>query len=180
MTWTVPEAQPTAPLVVGPLRGYRYWHAEWDSGQPVLRSLYHSTVWPAQGPLHASCEKRPGTVVAWIRSLFSSQPQETHHAPGTACECGIYALTRVDAIEPRELLPQVCHPGLDVYVLGVVMLWGRVVQHGQGYRAEYARPLRLLTTPPLARTTGIRTLLDAVATRYGIPLVSRVEDLSAA
>jgi hypothetical protein len=178
MTRPMPDAEP-APLVVGPLRGYRYWHAEWDAGRPVLRSLYHPTTWPTQGPLHATCEKRPGTLVAWLRRWFASPRNETHPAPNGACECGIYALNHFEAIEPRELLPQVAHQGLDVYVLGVVLLWGRVVQHGQGYRAEYGRPLRLLATNPLARSNGIHTLLDAVATRYGIPLVNRVEELSA-
>ena len=178
MTRPMPETESATPLVVGPLRGYRYWHAKWDGGQPVLRSLYHTTIWPAQGPLHASCEKRLGTVVAWMRRLFTSQPEETHRAPSGTCECGIYALTNFEAIERGELLPQACHPSLDVYVLGAVLLWGRVVQHGQGYRAEYGRPLRLLTTPPLS-SNGIRSLLDAIATRYDLSLVTRVEELSA-
>jgi hypothetical protein len=175
-----PANHAAAPLVVGPLRGYRYWCAEWEEGQPVLRSLYHSTRWPVQGPLHATCEKRPSTFGAWIRHLVSSQPEETHAAPAGVCNCGIYALTQWDAIEPQALLPPVCHhPGLERYVFGLVLLWGRVIQHGHGYRAEYARPLRLLTTSLRARSDGIRSLLDAVTTCYGIPLVTRVEELSA-
>ena len=41
----------TSSLVVGPLRAYRCWRVEWQDGRPVLGSLFHSTVWPADGPL---------------------------------------------------------------------------------------------------------------------------------
>ena len=115
-----------------------------------------------------------------VGDAHSAQPEETHAAPAGVCNCGIYALTQWDAIEPQALLPPVCHhPGLERYVFGLVLLWGRVIQHGHGYRAEYARPLRLLTTSLRARSDGIRSLLDAVTTCYGIPLVTRVEELSA-
>ena len=175
----MPVAESAAQLVVGPLRGYRYWHAEWEDGQAVLRSVYHATVWPPQGPLHAACERHPSLLGIWLRRLALSPPPETHRAPCGTCECGVYALTRFDAIEPRDLLPaETGERTEDIFVLGVVLLWGRVVQHGHGYRAEYGRPVRLLTTPTLGRTGGIPSLLDAVATRYGIPLVTRIEELS--
>lgn len=174
-------------LVVGPLRGYRYWQVKWHSDQAVLRSLYRPTIWPAEGPLRATCEKRPGSLASWVRSLFSSHP-ETHVTPQWGCGCGIYALTRLDTDEPLEMSPQVYQRGLFervVHVVGVVQLWGRVIQHEQGYRAEYARPLKLLTVASRTRVSrsasrDIESLLDAVAQRYSIQLVTRVEDLTSA
>ena len=50
----------TSSLVIGPLRAYRCWRVEWQDRRPVLGSLFHSTIWPADGPLRATCEKRPG------------------------------------------------------------------------------------------------------------------------
>lgn len=177
----------TPSLVVGPLRGYRYWQVKWHGDQPVLRSLYRSTIWPAEGPLRATCEKRPGSLASWVRSLLSSRA-ETHSTPQWGCGCGIYALTRLDTDEPLEMSPQVYQRGLFervVHVVGVVQLWGRVIQHEQGYRAEYARPLRVLTVPSHARVSrsashDIASLLDAVAQRYSIQLVTRVEELNSA
>jgi hypothetical protein len=62
----------------------------------------------------------------------------------------------------------------------VAQLWGRVVQHDRGYRAEYARPLRLLTIPSLVRVRDAEGLLEAVARRYRIPLVASAEELNRA
>jgi hypothetical protein len=82
--------------------------------------------------------------------------------------------------EDLRVSPHICQRGpLDrvMRVTGVAQLWGRVVQHDRGYRAEYARPLRLLTIPSLVRVRDTEGLLEAVAQRYRIPLVTREEDL---
>jgi hypothetical protein len=82
-----------------------------------------------------------------------------------------------------ELPPQFYQRGpLDrvIRVAGVVQLWGRVVQHKHGYRAEYARPLKVLAGPSLTRIREAGGLLDAIAERYAIQLVLRVEDLARA
>jgi hypothetical protein len=85
--------------------------------------------------------------------------------------------------EALELSPQLYQRGpLDrvLRVAGVVQLWGRVVQHEHGYRAEYARPLKLLTVPSLMRSRDAEALLEAIAERYAIQRVTRVEDLAGA
>ncbi len=168
----------TSTLTVGPIRAFRYWYVRWEEHQPILQSLYYPTVWPPDGPLRASCEKKPGYVVSWIKRLLAINAQP-HPAPASECWCGIYALKQLEGIEHRELLPQIYQPGPDrgVHVIGVVLLWGRVIQHEHGYRAEFARPLRLLTIPPGGRDREIESLLNAASQRYAIPLVTRVEEL---
>ena len=52
----------TSSLVVGPLQAYRYWHARWHEGKPVLQSLYSPTIWPPDAPLQAMCENSPGAL----------------------------------------------------------------------------------------------------------------------
>jgi hypothetical protein len=50
-------------------------------------------------------------------------------------------------------------------VIGSIIGWGRVIQHGrQGWRAESARPVALLRTG--------QPQLEEAAARYGLPLVS--------
>ena len=172
----------TSSLVVGPLRAFRCWRVEWQDGRPVLGSLFHSTVWPADGPLRAKCEQRPGSLGLWIRRCFSRK-LESHAAPAWGCECGIYAMSHLEDDEDLKMSPHICQRGpLDrvMRVAGVAQLWGRVVQHDRGYRAEYAQPLRLLTVPSLLRVRDTEGLLEAVARRYRISLVTRAEDLSRA
>jgi hypothetical protein len=169
----------TAPLVVGPLQAYRCWHVFWQGKLPVLRSVYNTTLWPADGPLHATCQKGPASLTAWFRSLFSRPAKTvTHPAPTWDCQCGIYGLSHLDGDE-LDTSPQASPRGPDrgVTVLGVVLLWGRVIQHKHGYRAEYARPVKLLSAPPKFPAHNAPNLVDAVAQRYAIQLVSRMEEL---
>ena len=172
----------TSSLIIGPLQAYRCWRMEWQGKLPVLGSLYHSTVWPPANPLRATCEKRPSSLAAWIRRRFF-RPLETHAAPAWKCECGIYAFAGLQEDAALELPPQFYQRGpLDrvIRVAGVVQLWGRVVQHRHGYRAEYARPLKVLAGPPPTRIRDAEDLLDAIAERYAIQLVTCVEDLARA
>lgn len=92
-------------------------------------------------------------------------------------------MSRLEDEEELKISPHICQRGpLDrvLRVAGVAQLWGRVVQHDRGYRAEYAQPLRLLTIPSLVRARDTDGLLGAVAERYRIPLVTRAEDLGCA
>lgn len=55
--------------------------------------------------------------------------------PGPGCTCGLYATT--DKLYAAEYL------GDGTTVIGRVALWGNVIEHGSGYRAEYGYPLAL-------------------------------------
>lgn len=175
----------TPQLVVGPITGYRFWYARWQGNAPVLQSLHRTTVWPAGGPLQATCQHRPTSLVAWIRSRLT-RFQSTHPSPAWQCACGIYALRHLDESELPDVTPGGCARlvrGIGVQVLGGVLLWGRVIQHEKGFRAEYARPLSLARDVPRSRLSRaveceIEELFDAVSRRYGIPLVSRLEELT--
>jgi hypothetical protein len=86
----------------------------------------------------------------------------------------------MDHVEPIEMLPW-SQRGLVVEswpVVGAVSLWGRVIQHKHGYRAEYARPLKLCAAPAQLRGRESRAVIEAVADQYAIELVSDVEELT--
>jgi len=169
----------TAPLVVGPLQAYRHWHVEREGGQPVLRSLYYATLWPAHGPLQAACEAASCRLAAWVRQVLSRSGVR-RGAPIWGCHCGIYACTGLDHAAAVELSPQP-QRGLLVEswpVVGAVLLWGHVIQHEHGYRAEYARALKLFAASAQLRGRESRALLEAVAHRYAIELVSDVTELT--
>ena len=59
-------------------------------------------------------------------------------------------------------------------VVGAVSLWGRVIAHAHGYRAEYARPLELFAFPAQSCDRERLAVLEAIAHRYAIAGVSDV------
>jgi hypothetical protein len=71
--------------------------------------------WTTFEPTRAACRKRHAAV------------------PDVDCRCGLHAMRASDALRRTR----------DPAVLGTVALWGRVVEHEHGFRAEWGYPQRL-------------------------------------
>jgi hypothetical protein len=71
---------------------------------------------------------RPGEVAE-----AACKHARMHAAPNVDCSCGLHA-TRTSDLLRRARCPS---------VLGRVALWGRVIEHEHGYRAQYGYPQRL-------------------------------------
>src|SRR4051812_13449700 len=110
-----------APDAIEPIRAWRVWRASIDgvAGQATLHSLADRwTPWRPGETLEARC------------------PSGAHLAPSAECTCGVYAhKTRKAAIKHARMVSGA--------ILGEVELWGKVVEHEHGYRAQYARPRAL-------------------------------------
>jgi hypothetical protein len=65
--------------------------------------------------------------------------------------------------------------GFGIPIGGAVQLWGRVIQHERGFRAEFARPIELVEFPSLWRGREEQRLLDAVVRRYELAVVSQAQ-----
>ncbi len=113
-------AELAAEFVAEPIIGWRAWRLDPREGGYLLRSLTQDgRPWPAREPLRAAC----------LRG-------EAHGpAPALPCRCGIYAWRDPGSLEVGRWARG--------SVLGTVALWGRVVEHDRGYRAELAYPQRL-------------------------------------
>ena len=128
-----------------PIRAWRIWRVADDE---VLESPIYGDRWTPCVPFTADCPNHP--------------------LPTPACGCGVYAVTtRERALEwaawARASLPY-------RVVLGTVNLWGRVLPHLAGYRAERAYPyeLELLEDEPeLERSLRARYRVDVVGP--GVP-----------
>jgi hypothetical protein len=112
------------------LDAWRAWAVVELGGEPRLSSLTRPERWEPYAPVRARCR------------------HPTHRRPRRFCSCGVYAVPR------PELLA-----GLGPIAggaVGQVSLWGRVVEHERGFRAEAAYParIRLLCVPCLAERTG--------------------------
>jgi hypothetical protein len=86
------------------------------------------------------------------------QIDPTHAAPVENCTCGIYAYKREEFEKQRELW--------HGQVFGEIYLWGKVVEHKKGYRAQYAYPksLKVDINDKLGPYIGWMALL------YGVPI----------
>lgn len=165
------RAELAAELVAEPVIGWRAWRLQPTIDGYVLRSLTQDEdPWPRRSPFHAHC----------LRHVNHGP------APGVSCVCGIYAWK-----EPSQLRGAArARPS----VVGTVALWGRVIEHDGGYRAEHAYPqrLRLACARCLAEgspgavgglfhATGWRSLLAtgelvSLCTHHAGPLVDSLLD----
>jgi len=148
----------TVPDYVEAITGYRAWRP--FPGPPFLGSpsrseslrlvsTGHDTVWPPGGtleaehdglgsPLFAATLVPAAHRVLRLTRLYRgggvSGLGEPDVAPVEGCSCGIYAFARPEEHGGRGRC-WLWH-GL---VYGEVLLWGKVVRHTYGYRAQYAR-----------------------------------------
>jgi hypothetical protein len=66
----------------------------------------------------------------------------SHRSPDERCACGVYALKR------PAWLSRTAAAGERAGVIGSVAMWGKVVEHRHGYRAEFAYPDRIRLACP--------------------------------
>jgi preprotein translocase subunit YajC len=120
----------TVPDYISPVVGYRVWH--WDA--TGLKSL-NGEPWLPGRPLAAGCRAAAcGTIVGRAEAMRGA-----HDPPQTDCTCGIYAAKNL------EHLRQFNYEGRGIY--GEVYLWGTVVEHRFGWRAELGYPKSLFLPP---------------------------------
>ena len=107
----------------GEITGWRVWHVREHFSTrdlaphvPRLFSVYmEDFVWPATGPARGNPLLRSGSDDSTPQGVYAWKTEDLAHA---------YSL------EQRT----VCYSAI-----GKVDLWGRVIEHEKGYRAEYAR-----------------------------------------
>jgi hypothetical protein len=116
----------TVPDYISPVVGYRVW--QWDAAG--LRSL-NGEKWFAHRPLSAVCRADACGSISGL--------SKTTHTPADlpyfSCTCGVYAAKTI------EHLRQCGYKKSGVH--GEVYLWGKVVEHERGWRAQFAYPKAL-------------------------------------
>ncbi len=138
-----------------PLVGYRCWDA-WPNGLLCAQAVYDA--WPPGAAHHARCAyiAEPGQAVAHVID------KRWQPAPAFACNCGIYAHKSKDRAQKRfaEGRDRTWYSTHGDRVWGTVKLWGRVIEHTEGYRAEYAYPAAL--------TSNNEAIAREVSALYGV------------
>ena len=109
---------------LGYLTAWRFWVLQHGR----LRGIGHQVVWPQGTPLAAVC-------------LADMRHKKSTPFPVWHCTCGIHGGL------PHSLNAIIGQPHPNWWderlVLGTVALWGRVVTHQDGYRAEFGYPVQL-------------------------------------
>ena len=111
------------PDFISPITGCRVW--QWDA--IGLKSL-NGELWMPGQPLSAACRTLAGRAEDGLA---------VHDAPQMNCTCGVYAAKSLDCL--RAL-------GYMRYgsIYGELYLWGTVVEHQLGWRAQFAYPKKLV------------------------------------
>jgi hypothetical protein len=150
------------------LIGWRSWRVlpfETLEGVPTYRLCASGTrgipkVWP------------PGQAVEAVCSDFASQ----HEAPWPDHECGIYAYGEPElAQEHLTTFVNGNRKALAGWAFGRVALWGRVVEHEHGWRAQFAYPFEVTVHAAQEVAEAIRDLY-AVEINVAEPLEPEAEE----
>lgn len=133
-----------------PIIAYRAWQV---TGGLLGSVATGSAGWPRCRPMRAVCP-------------IVNAAAEYHTAPGEDCACGLYAMKTVEA------LAKTLHYGPQI--IGRVALWGEIIEHDDGYRAEYAYP-QVLFYDDKAFT---KSAALAVASAYGCEVAPMPKELA--
>ncbi len=118
---------------VEPIQGWRAWRLHRTEGGLLrIAPTTPRSDWTPGVPIHATCS------AAHTREYMVYNPELAafHRSPEPGCTCGIHAMKY-----PRRL--RRARPGRNAGVIGTVAMWGRVIEHTKGWRAEFAYPARL-------------------------------------
>jgi hypothetical protein len=119
-----------------------------------LANLGNDTIYVPREKIEAQCEP-----YATIGTLVLRKDHSEQQAPHQPCMCGIYAYKEKPRLL-REIRRSIS--GLRV-VYGEINLWGKVIEHEDGYRAQFGYPKRLWCTP------AIEPLAGWIGYVYGVP-----------
>jgi len=127
-----------------------------------LANLGNDTIYVPREKIEAHCEQ-----YSTIGTLVLRKDHSEQQAPHLPCTCGIYAykekprlLGEIRITYGRPLAPPVSGARL---VYGEINLWGKVIEHEDGYRAQFGYPKRLWCTP------AIEPLAGWIGYVYGVP-----------
>lgn len=119
-----------------PITAYRAWIAR-DNG--LLCGRHQAEPWPVKRAMEARC-------TAGDRGHVSNKGA-WKPAPIRGCSCGIYAYRTLEDARAEQGggFFSGWNSRAGSLVFGAVRLWGRILEHERGYRAQFAYPSELIT-----------------------------------
>ena len=143
-------------ITTEPIRAWRVWRLRGSGpfdAEPTLESCIYGDAWPARRAMSAACAQ--------------------HSLPVLDCDCGIYAVTTREAALALARWARSALPNPLVY--GQVHLWGRVLVHSAGFRAQFAYPYELALLNDFRWPEAPRRALERqLRARYAVDVVPGV------
>lgn len=148
------------PDYIEPITAYRAWQVN-DKGE--LKAMAWGRTWPAKEIARALCHAEESGLARFAQSAPKKMDVGRavragmivdHEAPHEGCDCGLYAHKDANGsyIVSAKKSPD--------RAWGEVYLWGRLLEHENGYKAQFAYPKSLTTNSQYAAL---------IAERYGVP-----------
>jgi hypothetical protein len=133
-----------------PILAWRCWRLGERRGKYRLLSITYPIAWRPLRPLRAHCVLRFKSGGLYANTGGGSLKDEDHGpAPERRHNCGIYGVKTPKQVDNWSNEKQ----GF-VSVVGVVALWGRVLLHDGGYKAECAYPKALFPVVEQPKPAG--------------------------
>lgn len=153
MTFDAPDRFGDEPII-----GWRCWLVHTRLGE--LWPIAHATPGPWQNPP--------------VAAVCDNQDREAHPSPGLEHPlCGYHAYR-----QKRDAEYMLSWPRKWPKVIGMAALWGRVVEHSRGWRAQYAYPhavwLRLDRELLRSHEVSAEEVCQRIRHRYGVENVGTV------
>lgn len=141
-----------------PIIGYRCWDVMRTG---LLTSQAIPEPWPPYCVMHAHCRSISGTSES---NSHIDERGDWIVSPVMHCWCGIHAF-KLDATAFARHLSDDNSYGTSRRAQGrawgSVAMWGKLIEHQDGYRAEFAYPKELKCED--------RVMADRISLRYGVP-----------
>lgn len=164
------------PDAITPVVGVRAWRVTKTlRKEDRLFSIYKQDVnWPIGRRLEAKCISPASIWGAMAASSWNARAAlygimvddpvkklPPHQAPFDNCTCGIYALN-------SELFVGEVKPWMNDAILGIVLMWGHILEGDRGYRSQYAKVVALwMDTADPERVD----LISQMAEMYKVPVI---------
>ena len=156
---------------LGGIHAFRCWHLGTDDAGPVLESMV-----VGRGDFLLFGPRNPSKPFRWAgpvtraeatphNGMISRDPHVGWHDGVKGPEMGLFAAKSFTPLDYRE-----------AHVYGEVLLFGRVVVHEHGYRAEKAMIRRLVVVDHFA-LLKMPSLPDLLARRYGCEVSTDIRSL---
>jgi hypothetical protein len=152
---------------VGVVLGWRAWKVGTIGGHQLLMSVGMKDAWLPRVPMVALDHTYGGAASCWYR-----EPHKVPSFENDRDQCGIWALRDLH----HAVLVTLRYEGIDyngpVYAFGIAALWGRIVEHEKGWRAQLAYPQAVVLTRGDTRADPARRwkIADELSELYRIPV----------
>lgn len=141
---------------VGPIVGWRLWRVMPLLGLDGERGYRLCSV-GTRGIPKVWVPRQPTAAVC-------SSFDRCHEAPWPNHECGLWALRSQEETEARLAEYVETQSSPSAWAIGDVALWGRVIEHEHGWRAQFAYPRALSVRGPRP------SIAERVADTYRVPV----------